>query len=142
MADHHEHSRGREITMNPTVQKLIAMAEEELGSVELLLDQNYIRAALSRCYFAMFYMAEAILLSEGKSYSSHRAVISALGKNFVRAGKFPKQLHQYLVRAQERRLSADYTAPGDLTLEDARKQFEWAKQFLSEARSYLVGENP
>lgn len=43
-------------------------------------------SAISRCYCAMFLMAEAVLLSVGVPAASHRGVITAFSKHFVARG--------------------------------------------------------
>lgn len=40
--------------------------------------QGFYDFAVSRAYYTMFYVAEALLDQEGLSFSSHAAIISAL----------------------------------------------------------------
>jgi uncharacterized protein (UPF0332 family) len=51
----------------------------------------------------MFYVAEAFLLGERLSFSSHAAVISAFGRDFARTGRVPVEFHRYLISAQNLR---------------------------------------
>ncbi|OGP57936.1 MAG: hypothetical protein A2V67_11345 [Deltaproteobacteria bacterium RBG_13_61_14] len=75
--------------MTSSIQELIKRAEKELVAIRDNINLGHYMLAVSRGYFSMFYLAEAILMSEGKSFSSHQAVISALGRNFVATGRFP-----------------------------------------------------
>lgn len=62
---------------------------------------------MSRAYYAMFYVAEALLDQVGLAFSSHAAVISAFGQNFAKTGQLPTDLHRYLIDAQAQRTRAN-----------------------------------
>ncbi|MEX2706693.1 MAG: HEPN domain-containing protein [Candidatus Freyrarchaeum guaymaensis] len=51
-------------------------------------------SCVSRCYYAMFFLAEAVLLTKGLRASSHKGVISLFGKHFVKTGIFEKGIGQ------------------------------------------------
>jgi uncharacterized protein (UPF0332 family) len=51
----------------------------------------------------MFYIAEAFLLGEGLTFSSHSAVIAAFGREFAKTKRLPVEYHRYLINAQEKR---------------------------------------
>ena len=44
----------------------------------------------SRCYYAMFSIAQAALLTKGLRASSHKGVISLFGEHFVKTGVFER----------------------------------------------------
>jgi len=58
--------------------------------------------------YAMFYVAEALLLSRGLAFSKHSAVIAAFGKEFAKEGVLPAELHAHLREASDARNVADY----------------------------------
>ncbi len=68
------------------VDALIGKARQSLGAARTLLRDGYTDFAASRAYYAMFYVAEALLLARGLSYTKHSAVISAFGREFAKAG--------------------------------------------------------
>jgi uncharacterized protein (UPF0332 family) len=72
------------------VESLIQKAKKYIKSAEKLIKEKDYESAVSRTYYAMFYATEAILLTKGLSFSSHKGVISAFGKYFVKTGYFPK----------------------------------------------------
>jgi uncharacterized protein (UPF0332 family) len=55
----------------------------------------------SRAYYSMFYIAQAFLLGEELSYSSHAGVIAAFGQQFSRTGRLPPQYHRFLIDASQ-----------------------------------------
>jgi uncharacterized protein (UPF0332 family) len=63
--------------MTPAQQALILKAQRSIEAAQGLIQQGFYDFAVSRTYYAMFYVAEALLDREGLSFSSHTAVISA-----------------------------------------------------------------
>jgi len=90
------------------VESLIKRAMKYLKSARILLEDGDCESSVSRAYYAMFYSAEAMLLTKGLSFSSHRGVISAFGEHFIKTGIFPKEMGKELNRAFEKRQLGDY----------------------------------
>ncbi len=67
--------------MIPEQIALLTKAGESLRAARLLVANALPDFAASRAYYTMFYVAEAFLLGEGLSFSSHAAVISAFGRD-------------------------------------------------------------
>jgi uncharacterized protein (UPF0332 family) len=76
--------------MTPEQKALLDKAERSIEAAQSLTDQDFHDFAISRGYYAMFYIAEALLDHEGLSFSIHAAVISAFGRYLAHAGKVPK----------------------------------------------------
>lgn len=55
----------------------------------------------------MFYTVEALLVEEGKEFSSHGAVHGAFGILFTRTGRLDAKFHRYLIDAYRERQAAD-----------------------------------
>jgi uncharacterized protein (UPF0332 family) len=123
--------------MNDEQKYLLIKAERSLNAARDLNKQNYPEFAVSRCYYSMFYLAEALLLNENLSYSSHAAVISALGKYLVKTQKIPSKYHRYLIDAQDQRNRGDYDVNPDLNKEDADKLIVQAEEMLNFTNQYL-----
>ena len=64
-------------------QFLVQKAQDSLRAAKLLEAEGLADFAVSRAYYAMFYIAEAFLLKENLSFSKHSAVISKFGTSFV-----------------------------------------------------------
>ena len=65
--------------MSP-INFLLQKAGESIDVAELLIHQGFYDISASRSYYAMFYIAEALLFSKGLAFSSHSAVIAAFGR--------------------------------------------------------------
>lgn len=74
-------------------------ARRYLQSAKLLLDSGDMESSVSRAYYAMFYAAEAALVTKGLAFSSHKGVIAGFGEHFVKTGVFPNRLNTELTRA-------------------------------------------
>jgi len=96
------------MTLSEEIKGMLAKARRYLNSADLLRKNGDFDSAVSRLYYAMFYGAEALLLVRGKTFSSHRAVVSAFGEYFIKSGILPKEMHHWLHRAFEKRQISDY----------------------------------
>ena len=105
-------------------------AQRSLDAANQLMQQQFYDFSISRAYYAMFYVAEALLDKEKLSFSSHAAVISAFGQSLARPGKVPVEFHRYLIDAQTQRTRADYDPSPDLSQQDAEKLVTQASAFI------------
>lgn len=123
--------------MTPEQQALINKAQESLDAARVLAAKGFSDFAVSRAYYAMFYVAEAFLLGEGLSFSKHSAVIAAFGQRFTKTGVLPQDLHRHLIEGETSRNVGDYDTGSGLSPSDAEKQIERADAFLQIARERL-----
>jgi uncharacterized protein len=116
--------------MIPEQAALLKKARDSLRAAKLLAGDGLYDFAASRAYYTMFYVAEAVLLGEGLSFSKHTEVIAAFGRRFARTGVVPAEFHRDLIDAQDMRTVGDYgTGPG-LTAAQAAEQIARAERFL------------
>jgi len=116
---------------------LLDKAVENIRAITILTNDGIYSIAIGRAYYAMFYCAEAVLLEQGLEFSSHGEVHGAFGRELIKTGKLPNDLHQYLLEAFRRRQSADYDAPAEVTREDALRLFEQAQSFYETVFDFL-----
>ncbi len=124
--------------MTPEQLDLLLKARQSVSAAKILLENGYPDYAASRAYYSMFYVAEAFLIGEGMSFSSHAGVISAFGRNFARTGKVPIQFHRFLIDAQDLRNAGDYGQLNAVSDEQANEQIMNAEMFL-ELAGNLIG---
>jgi len=91
------------MTKKEEIQVWIEKAEENIRAGELLYNQKMFSICASRSYYAMFYIAQALLSTKDLSFKSHGEVISAYGKNFAKTGLLDPKFHSGLIRAYEER---------------------------------------
>jgi len=124
--------------LTPDQEGLLGKARRNIRSAKMLLADGDCDTAVSRAYFAMFYVAEAILLSKGLAYSKHSAVIAAFGKEFAKPGVLPAEFHAHLREAAEARNISDYQVGSLLTEEATAQHISRAEELLVAAERLLV----
>ena len=73
--------------MTDEQKQLIAKARNSIKAAQILFNEEIYDVSISRAYYAMFYLAEAFLISEGLSFSKHSAVISKFGERFTKTNR-------------------------------------------------------
>lgn len=81
--------------------------------------------------------AEAALLTQGLTFSSHKGVISAFGKHMVQTGKMPKEMSKELHRAFWKRQLSDYEFAFVIERDEAEEILEAAGNFVKAVGDYL-----
>jgi uncharacterized protein (UPF0332 family) len=130
------------VTLAEEIKGMLAKARRYLASAQLLSQAGDFDSAVSRLYYAMFYGAEALLMTQGKTFSSHRAAIAAFGEHFIKSGLLPKEMHRWLHRAFEKRQISDYefmTGFSETEVVDLQKQ---AEQFIKIIDNFLLRVEP
>jgi uncharacterized protein (UPF0332 family) len=120
----------------------LRQARRSLDAAKATAELGYAEVAVSRAYYAMFYCASALLLSEGLSFSSHSAVIGAFGRQFARTGRVPPELHRFLITAEEARSDADYVVSRRVPPGEAEEQIARAKRFLTVTEELIGSPSP
>jgi uncharacterized protein (UPF0332 family) len=128
------------VTLAEEIKGMLAKGRRYLASAELLRQDGDFDSAVSRLYYAMFYAAEALLLTRGQSFSSHRAVIAAFAQQFVKSGPFPKEMHQWLHRAFEKRQMSDYDYLTGISEDEVAELQAKATEFLDRIEAFLKTE--
>ena len=128
--------------MSPEQKNLWEEVGKSIDAAKMLLHEGFYGYAAARAYYAMFYLAEVLLLEKKKAFSKHRAVISAFAKEYVVSGQLPKQFHRYLLDAYDYRLSADYLEGKPITREIAEAQIKRAEEFFAAVKAFLEALKP
>ncbi|MBN2488529.1 MAG: HEPN domain-containing protein [Methanosarcinaceae archaeon] len=120
------------------MEALLKKAEDSIKGARLLFDDDLFGFAVSRAYYAMFYLVSAVLLTKGLNFSKHTAVVAAFGQHFVKTNIFEHKFHRYLVEAFEQRQIGDYEVLDVITKETAQRVINRAMEFMSAVKDYLA----
>ena len=123
------------------VESLIIRARKYIKSAAMLIAEEDYESSVSRSYYAMFYCIEALLLTKGLSFSSHKGVISAFGQHFVKTGIFDKEMSREVNRAFGKRQLGDYEYTFVISSEEAEEILESTKNFTGKVEAYLHNKN-
>lgn len=117
--------------------QLVEKGVRSLASADNLFQDGDYDFAVSRAYYAMFYVAEAALLSRGMTFSKHSAVISAFGREFVKAGQLSEGLHKALREGFMERAVGDYEVQEPYPRERAEGVLASAREFVTAVRAFV-----
>ena len=115
----------------------LEMAEERLHSSKVLLEAGSYKDSIGRSYYAMFTAIRALLAMEGQDFSKHAGVIAYFQKEFVKTGKVDRKYSKYISQAFQIRNNTDYADFFIVSAQDAKEQYEKAKEFLKVIVKYL-----
>ena len=115
----------------------LEMAEERLHSSKVLLEAGSYKDSIGRSYYAMFTAVRALLAMEGQDFSKHAGVIAYFQKEFVKTGKVDRKYSKYISQAFQIRNNTDYADFSIVSAQDAKEQYEKAKEFLKVIVKYL-----
>lgn len=125
--------------MTETSAKLFDKARRSLSAGENALAHGYLETAAGRAYYAMFYVAEALLNERGLRFRKHGGVHAALGEHFVKTGVVDARYHRWLLAAFNKRIVADYGVEAELSMEEVQEMLGQAREFMLAARAFMEG---
>ena len=119
------------------MQYRLEMAKERLHSSEILLKDGSYKDSIGRSYYAMFTSVRALLAMERQDFSKRAGVIAYFQKEFVKTGKFDKKYSKYISQAFQIRNNTDYADFFIVSMQDAKEQYDKAKEFLEVIEKYI-----
>jgi uncharacterized protein (UPF0332 family) len=120
------------------IDELTEKANKLLRTAEIALELGDFDSCVSRCYYAMFFLAEAALFTKGLSASSHKGVLSMFSQHFVRTGIFPREMGRLLNDAYDKRIVGDYGIGLTLAAEEVQQLLTDARAFVQTVSEYLA----
>ncbi len=127
--------------MKSEQKQRLSNAKENIKAAQLLAHSQFYDIAISRAYYAMLYVAEALLLDQMSTIpTQHEAVNSLFLAQF--SAKIPlfQPYGTYLNDGLKARLRADYSHTDKATLAVAKQHINRAKACLDLAKHYLSTE--
>jgi uncharacterized protein (UPF0332 family) len=112
-------------------------AREELETARDNIAHGHFRAAISRAYYAVFYMASAALFSQSVQRSKHSGVESAFSKFLVKSGYIEPEFSRLYQRARRQREEADYADDSHVDETTARQALDDAEHFVDRLERFL-----
>lgn len=119
------------------IQILLGRAKKTFRVAEGALRDDAAEDAAARVYYGYFYLAQALLLTEGLSFSSHGQILGQYGLRFAQPEKLDRRFHRLLRRAFELRQVADYRVEISIDPDTVAELIQEGKAFLEAATRYL-----
>lgn len=120
------------------VKLRIERSQGALRSAEALLNEKEYGDSISRSYYAMFHMAKALVLCEGKDAKTHKGLLSLFGQEFVKTGEIEKYVGNLIKELQEARVRSDYEYEFIPLEQDAQEALDDAKEFTKILENYIA----
>lgn len=120
---------------------LLAKAERALEAASRQLREGDADFAVSRAYYACFYVAQALLRSGGHDFSRHGHVIAQYGLLFAKSGLLDPAYHRLLRTAFELRQVGDYQTEVAVAPEVVAELLKEGRSFLRAATRYIDGQH-
>ncbi len=120
------------------IARQLESAEEALDDAELLLENDHLKAAANRAYYAMFHSAMAALMQSGGDLPrTHGGVTNQFGLRYVRTGIIDSELAGALQDTYELRRKSDYELYAYFAEGEIRQAVQNARAFVSAISSAL-----
>ncbi len=120
------------------IKSYLDHARHALNSAASSLEHGFYDTVINRAYYAIFYAASGLLLTEGVSRSKHSGVIAAFREFFVKPGLIEAEYSDLYGAVMDSRIGSDYEIifESDRTL--AEKALDAARRFVERIAVYLL----
>ncbi len=122
---------------NEEIKSFVEKARKFIKSAKFLLEINDYDSVVSRTYYAMFFITEALLLTKNLAPKSHSGLISLFGEHFVKTQIFSKEMGRQLNRAYDKRLMGDYGTSIVINKNEAQELLNIGQNFIENITDYL-----
>ena len=109
---------------------LLGKAKQNLEAVKILRDRGFYHVAITRSYYVMFYVMDAILQENNLLFTSHEERIEAFEKYFVLTNNIQKYFQEYLLESLGYRYQADYEPLWQAEKTVVDRQIEHVQEFV------------
>jgi len=125
------------MTEGDAAREWLLRSRESLAEATMLADARHFVGAVNRIYYACFYAASALLLTQGHGSSKHSGVLALFDIHWVRPGHVPPTLGRFYHDIFERRLRGDYTIPAAFSREEVGAWLAEATEFVQKIENLL-----
>ena len=94
-----EYSSRGNCGMKQATEKFLKKAMKSIKTAEKLIEPEEAEFVATRAYYALFYVAEALLFEKGLAFKKHSAVHAAFGEHFAKTGQLEPKFHRWLIEA-------------------------------------------
>lgn len=116
---------------------IIKKAEDSIENAIYNLDGHFYSATVNRCYYALYYCINALLLTKGVSPKSHKGAHVKFNELFILSGDLSKDMNTILVSTFNQRQIGDYDIDAEIFYEEAFETLTNSRFFVETAIRYL-----
>lgn len=115
-------------------------AYDSMKEAQLMAEKSFYNAAINRLYYACYYAAVALLLTNDIPAQTHSGVKTMLGLHFIAKGKLSSSAGKTLSVLFSQRHSSDYDAFVYCDKDMVDEYYPKAEAFIEEVKGLI--ENP
>lgn len=124
--------------MNQELKDYVIKAQNYLNDCKILQKQGGTNESIvSRAYYAMFYVAKALLISVDQEAHTHQGIVTAFGLHFVKNGILEKEMGRSLADMLNKRMIGDYETGEIIFAGEAADCILAAENFYKIGKEYL-----
>ena len=112
-----------------------------LEASRILPENDFYTSAINRAYYAVFYAANALLVTKGLSQGKHSGVISSFRQHFIKTGLIASEYSKIYGGLMEDRHESDYELESPVDRQDTESDLSNAESFVHEIQRWLKQEN-
>lgn len=112
-------------------------AAEAIKAAELMAENKLLTSAVNRCFYACFYMVDALLYSNELSAKSHAGAKNQFNLNFIKSGKIPVEFGELFNELFDLRQEGDYGSKFEIELKDIQSLISDTKRFIEFLSCFL-----
>ena len=116
--------------MNENIKNSLDLALDTFDDAKLLAQNQRYKGAMNRCYYAYFYMAKGMLISEGIVSKTHSGLNSEFNRIFIKTNLIPKEFGKSLNSLFNMRQAADYEPEEEITKDEVDKALQMVEEFI------------
>lgn len=116
-------------------------AENTYRIAELCFENEGLRDAVNRSYYAAFYALRAVLALEGVDFKRHKDVVAYFNQHYVATDKFEREIGKRIGRLKMMREDCDYDDFFVIEKDEVFAQLETAEMVISAIKQYLKNQD-
>lgn len=113
-------------------------SKETIQDVQLLFENDRLRAAVNLIYYGMFYSLLALGLAYEFETSKHQQLIGWFNRSFINEGLIDSKFGKIINKALNRRSKGDYESLIEFDKDIILEMFEEMKDFIFEIETFLT----
>ena len=123
-----------------TVATYLQAAHQALAGSQHNLNADFYGIAVNRAYYAVFYAANALLITKGLTRSKHSGTVSAFRQFFVKPGLIEPEYSDIYGSLMDDRHVSDYDMGTAIESQRAETDVQDAHRFVERIETYLRRE--
>ncbi len=119
------------------IKNILLKCNDKFTISKELYELKHYDDAVSRAYYAVFHILNAVLFTKGLTFSSHKETIGAFNKEFIKTEIFPKKFSEKIKKLFEGRQISDYDVKKYIDKETAEESIKDTEEIISKCKEYL-----